>query len=61
MATHSCVFAWEIPWTEQPDEYSLRGHKRVRHELATKTTTNKITKYEQRKGARLNGRKPYIL
>ena len=40
MATHSCAFAWEIPWTEQPDEYSPRGHKRVRHELVTKTTDN---------------------
>ena len=25
-------FAWEIPWTEEPG----RGHKRVRHDLATK-------------------------
>ena len=28
MATHSSIFAWEIPWTED--------HKRVGHKLATR-------------------------
>ena len=23
MATHSSVFAWKIPWTEEPGAYSL--------------------------------------
>ena len=37
MATHSSTLAWEIPWTEEPGRlYSPRGHKRVRHDLATK-------------------------
>ena len=31
MPTHSSIFAWKIPWTEEPDElhsYSPRGHKK---------------------------------
>ena len=40
MATHSSILAWEIPWTEHPallqEGYSPWGHKRVRHDLATK-------------------------
>ena len=27
MAAHSSILAWEIPWTEEPDGYSPRGHK----------------------------------
>ena len=27
MATHSSILAWEIPWTEEPDSYSLWGCK----------------------------------
>ena len=34
MATHSCILAWEIPWTGEPG--SLWGQKRVGHNLATK-------------------------
>ena len=33
MATHSSILAWEIPWTVG---HSPWGHKRVRHDLATK-------------------------
>ena len=36
MATHSCIFAWKIPWTEEPGRYSLWGHKRVGYNLVTK-------------------------
>ena len=38
MATHSSILAWETPWTEDPilEGYSPWGHKRVRHDLATK-------------------------
>ena len=36
MATHLSTFAWGIPWTEGP---SGLGVARVRHNLATKTTT----------------------
>ena len=27
MATHSCILVWRIPWTEEPDRLSPRGHK----------------------------------
>ena len=27
MATHSSIFAWIIPWTEEPGGYSPWGHK----------------------------------
>ena len=27
MATHSSVFVWEIPWTEEPGSYSPCGTK----------------------------------
>ena len=36
MATHSSVLAWETPWTEEPGGLQSMGHKRVRHDLATK-------------------------
>ena len=38
MATHTNILAWEIPWTEEHGGLQC-GHKRVRHDLATKTTT----------------------
>ena len=33
MATHSSILAWEIPWTQEPDQLLTvhGGHKRVRH------------------------------
>ena len=31
MGTHSCVLAWEIPWTEEPGELTMdRGAERGR-------------------------------
>ena len=27
MATHSSIFAWEIPWTEEPGWSQSMGHK----------------------------------
>ena len=38
MATHSCILAWEIPWTEEPG-----GSQRVRQDLATKQQQQKVT------------------
>ena len=35
MATHSCILAWRIPWTEEPMGYSLHDHKELE---ATETT-----------------------
>ena len=29
MATHSSILAWEIPLTEEPEGYSLWGHKEM--------------------------------
>ena len=37
VAIHSSILAWEIPWTEET-VYSPWGHKRVRHNLVTKTS-----------------------
>ena len=36
MATHSSIFAWEIPWTVEPGGLQLMGLQRVGHDLATK-------------------------
>ena len=38
MANHSSIFAWEIPWTEEPGGQQLMESQRVKHDLATKTT-----------------------
>ena len=32
MATHSSIFAWIIPWTEEPGELQSMGSQRVRHD-----------------------------
>ena len=32
MATHSSIFAWEIPWTEEPGRPQSMGSKRVGHD-----------------------------
>ena len=29
MATHSCILAWEIPWTEEPGGLQSTGSQRV--------------------------------
>ena len=39
MATHSSIFAWRIPWTEEPDRLQSIGSQRVGHDWATKTCT----------------------
>ena len=33
MATHSSIFAWEIPWTEEPRGLQSMGLKRVGHDF----------------------------
>ena len=38
-AAHSSSLAWRIPWTEEPGGLQSTGPQRVRHDLATKTTT----------------------
>ena len=32
MATHSSIFAWEIPWTEEPAGLQSMGLQKVRHD-----------------------------
>ena len=32
MAIHSSVFAWRIPWTEEPGGLQSIGSQRVRHD-----------------------------
>ena len=40
MATHSNIFAWRIPWTEEPGELQFMGLQRIRHNWATAHTWN---------------------
>ena len=35
LATHSSVFAWRIPWTEEPGGLQSMGSQRVRHDCMT--------------------------
>ena len=37
LATHSNIFAWRIPWTEEPPGLQSMGPQRVGHDLATNT------------------------
>ena len=32
MASHSSIFAWRIPWTEEPGGLQSMGLQRVRHD-----------------------------
>ena len=32
MVTHPSIFAWRIPWTEEPGGLSSVGSQRVRHD-----------------------------
>ena len=33
-ATHSTIFAWEIPWTEEPDKLQPMGSKKCQTRLS---------------------------
>ena len=47
MATHSSIFAWEIPWTEEPvGLYSPWGPKKVGYNLATKQYFDQLKSIE---------------
>ena len=41
MATHSSVFAWKIPWAEEPGGLQSMGPQRVGHDRALSTTKAK--------------------
>ena len=32
IATHPCILAWRIPWTEEPGGLQFMGLQRVRHD-----------------------------
>ena len=36
MTSHSSIFAWKIPWTEEPDGLQSMELQRVGHDLPTK-------------------------
>ena len=40
MATHSRIFAWEIPWTEEPGRLPSMRSQRVGHDWTAETTNN---------------------
>ena len=39
MATHSSIFAWSTPWTEEPGGLQSMVSQRVRHNRMTNTFT----------------------
>ena len=39
MITHSTIFAWKIPWIDEPCRLQSMGLQRVRHDWATNTFT----------------------
>ena len=39
MATHPCILAWRIPWTEDPSRLQSMGSQRVGRDWATNTFT----------------------
>ena len=73
MATHSSILAWEILWREESVRLLSMGLQRVRHNLATKTTTTAslfifdicpYTKEESRErcfGEGLTHTKPFVI
>ena len=38
MATHLCILAWIIPWTEETERLQFMGLQRIGHDLATEYT-----------------------
>jgi len=41
MATHSRVFAWKIPWTEEPGRLQSTGLQSIAHTQGKGITSNK--------------------
>ena len=38
MATHSCILAWEIPWTEKSTRLQFMGSQKSQMRLGDQTT-----------------------
>ena len=55
MATHFSILAWEIPWIEERGGLQSMGSQRVRHDLATKTAINSITRQRRHCYCNLRG------
>ena len=45
MAAHSSIFAWRIPWTEEPGRIQSMGSQRIRHDWTNNTFTFQLKKY----------------
>ena len=45
MATHSSIFAWRTPWTEEPGGLQCVGSQRVGYDGATKHSTGKAAMF----------------
>ena len=50
MATHSSIFAWRIPWTEEPGSLQSTGSQRVRHDWVTNIQDKEYMEYGDDKG-----------
>ena len=42
MTTSSSIFAWKIPWTEEPGGLQVTGLERVGHNWETEHTTHDL-------------------
>ena len=42
MATHSSIFAWKIPWTEEHGRLQSIWSQRVRHDLVQHNNINNM-------------------
>ena len=45
MATHSSIFAWRIPWTEEPGGLQSMGSQRVRLDLSSLARMHSLLTY----------------
>ena len=50
MATHSCIFAWRIPWTEEPGRLQSIGCKELDTTQHTHTHTHTHTRMFECRG-----------
>ena len=60
MATHSCILAWRIPWTEEPGGLQSVGLQRVVHDLGTKQLSSKEDAQLSVRSGGLAGAEAYI-
>ena len=49
LATHSSIFAWRIPWTEEPGGLQSMGLQRGGHDQATEHTHTHNTTNREKK------------